>query len=180
MYDRLGRCVVAVSEGIQDDKGVPILSTLIKTERDAHGNIQLSGSAALGERLSALVKEHLGISRVRSDTLGYIQRSFLGCVSEVDQLEAREVGEKAAQFAIWHNIDGSITMNRTGYYSVDYQIRDLAEVAGRTKLMPDNFINPEGNNVTEDFKYYLQPLLGNDMPAAHRLRAPLAPKIGKG
>ena len=180
VYDRLGRCVVAVSEGIQDNKGVPILSTLIKTERDAHGNIQLSGSAALGERLSALVKEHLGISRVRSDTLGYIQRSFLGCVSEVDQLEAREVGEKAAQFAIWHNIDGSITMNRTGYYSVDYQIRDLAEVAGRTKLMPDNFINPEGNNVTEDFKYYLQPLLGNDMPAAHRLRAPLAPKIGKG
>ncbi len=180
VYDRLGRCVVAVSEGIQDDKGVPILSTLIKTERDAHGNIQLSGSAALGERLAALVKEHLGISRVRSDTLGYIQRSFLGCVSEVDQLEAREVGEKAAQFAIWHNIDGSITMNRTGYYSVDYQIRDLAEVAGRTKLMPDNFINPEGNNVTEDFKYYLQPLLGNDMPAAHRLRAPLAPKIGKG
>ena len=180
VYDRLGRCVVAVSEGIQDDKGVPILSTLIKTERDAHGNIQLSGSAALGERLSALVKEHLGISRVRSDTLGYIQRSFLGCVSEVDQLEAREVGEKAAQFAIWHNIDGSITMNRTGYYSVDYQIRDLAEVAGRTKLMPDNFINPEGNNVTEDFKYYLQPLFGNDMPAAHRLRAPLAPKIGKG
>ena len=180
VYDRLGRCVVAVSEGIQDDKGVPILSSLIKTERDAHGNIQLSGSAALGERLSALVKEHLGISRVRSDTLGYIQRSFLGCVSEVDQLEAREVGEKAAQFAIWHNIDGSITMNRTGYYSVDYQIRDLAEVAGRTKLMPDNFINPEGNNVTEDFKYYLHPLLGNDMPAAHRLRAPLAPKIGKG
>ena len=180
VYDRLGRCVVAVSEGIQDDKGVPILSTLIKTERDAHGNIQLSGSAALGERLSALVKEHLGISRVRSDTLGYIQRSFLGCVSEVDQLEAREVGEKAAQFAIWHNIDGSITMNRTGYYSVDYQIRDLAEVAGRTKLMPDHFINPEGNNVTEDFKYYLHPLLGNDMPAAHRLRAPLAPKIGKG
>ena len=180
VYDRLGRCVVAVSEGIQDDKGVPILSTLIKTERDAHGDIQLSGSAALGERLSALVKEHLGISRVRSDTLGYIQRSFLGCVSEVDQLEAREVGEKAAQFAIWHNIDGSITMNRTGYYSVDYQIRDLAEVAGRTKLMPDKFINPEGNNVTEDFKYYLHPLLGNDMPAAHRLRAPLAPKIGKG
>ena len=179
VYDRLGRCVVAVSEGIQDEKGVPILSSLIKTERDAHGNVELSGSSALGEKLSALVKEHMGISRVRSDTLGYVQRSFLGCVSPVDQHEAREVGEKAAQFAIWHNIDGSITMNRTGYYSVDYQLRDLAEVAGRTKLMPDHFINPEGNNVTEDFKYYLQPLLGNDMPAAHRLRAPVAPKIGK-
>ncbi len=179
VYDRLGRCVVAVSEGIQDEQGVPILSKLITTERDAHGNIQLSGSAALGERLANLVKENLGISRVRSDTLGYLQRSFLGCVSQVDQLEAREVGEKAAQFAIWHNIDGSITMNRTGYYSVDYQLRELQEIAGRTKLMPDHFINPEGNNVTEDFKYYLQPLLGSDMPAAHRLRAPAAPKIDR-
>ena len=179
VYDRLGRCVIAISEGIQDEKGVPILSSLIRTERDAHGNVQLSGSSALGERLSALIKEHLGINRVRSDTLGYVQRSFLGCVSQIDQHEAREVGEKAAQFAIWHNIDGSITMNRTGYYSVDYQLRDLGEIAGRTKLMPDHFINPEGNNVTEDFKYYLQPLLGNDMPAAHRLRAPVAPKIGK-
>ncbi len=179
VYDRLGRCVVAVSEGIQDDKGVPILSSLVKTQVDAHGNVQLSESSALGERLCNMVKEHLGINRVRSDTLGYVQRSFLGCVSEVDQHEAREVGEKAAQFAIWHNIDGSITVNRTGLYSVDYQLRELSEIAGRTKLMPDIFINPEGNNITADFKYYLQPLLGADMPAAHRLRAPLAPKIGK-
>ena len=177
VYDRLGRCVVAVSEGIQDDKGVPILSTLIKTERDAHGNIQLSGSAALGERLSALVKEHLGISRVRSDTLGYIQRSFLGCVSEVDQLEAREVGEKAAQFAIWHNIDGSITIHRTGYYSVDYRITPLEEIAAKTRLMPDEFINKAGNNVTEAFHHYLRPLLGEDMPDLAMLRAPLVPKM---
>ena len=43
--------------------------------------------------------------------------------------------------------------------------------------MPDEFINAQGNNVTEAFKYYLQPLLGSDMPSAHRLRAPLAPKM---
>ena len=177
VYDRLGRCVVAVSEGIQDEDGEPILSRLMETTRDAHGNVQLSGTGALGEELSKLVKAHLGISRVRSDTLGYIQRSFLGCVSEVDQHEAREVGEKAAQFAIWHNIDGSITINRTGYYSVDYQIRDLADIAAKTKLMPDEFINLAGNNVTDAFKYYLQPLLGHDMPSAHRLRAPMAPKM---
>lgn len=177
VYDRLGRCVVAVSEGIQDAEGVPILSRLMDTERDAHGNVQLSGTGALGERLVQLIKGNLGISRVRSDTLGYVQRSFLGCVSEVDQHEAREVGEKAAQFAIWHNIDGSITINRTGYYSVDYKIRDLSDIAAKTKLMPDEFINAEGNNVTDAFKYYLQPLLGRDMPSAHRLRAPLAPKM---
>lgn len=175
--DRLGRCLVAVSEGIQDENGVPILSQLMETERDAHGNVQLSGTGALGEKLSNLVKDKLGLTRVRSDTLGYVQRSFLGCVSEVDQKEAREVGEKAAQFAIWHNIDGSITMNRTGYYSVDYQIANLADIAARTRLMPDEFINAQGNNITDAFKYYLQPLLGQNMPSAHRLRAPLAPKM---
>ncbi len=177
VYDRLGRCVVAVSEGIQDETGTPILAKLMERETDAHGNVQLSGTGALGEALTEHIKQQLGISRVRSDTLGYVQRSFLGCVSEVDQHEAREVGEKAAQFAIWHNIDGSITINRTGYYSVDYQIRDLSDIAAYTKHMPDEFINAQGNNVTEAFKYYLQPLLGRDMPSAHRLRAPLAPKM---
>ena len=56
---------------------------------------------------------------------------------------------------------------------------DLHEVAGKTKLMPDNFINEYGNNVTNDFKYYLQPLLGCNMPEASMLRAPKAEKILK-
>lgn len=43
--------------------------------------------------------------------------------------------------------------------------------------MPDEFINKEGNNVTDAFKFYLQPLLGTDMPAASMLRAPRAEKI---
>lgn len=178
VYDRLGRCVIAVSEGIQDENGTPILSKLMATEKDAHGNIQLSGTGALGELLVKQIKDKLKISRVRSDTLGYLQRSFMGCVSEIDQREAREVGEKAAQFAIWQNIDGSIAINRTGMYSVDYQLRPLSDVAAKTKLMADEFINKEGNNVTDAFKYYLTPLLGN-MPEASRLRAPVATKIYK-
>ncbi len=177
VYDRLGRCVVAVSEGIQDEQGLPVLSSLKDTGTDAHGNVQLSGTGALGELLVNQVREKLNIQRVRSDTLGYLQRSFMGCVSDVDQREAREVGEKAAQFAIWHDTDGSITINRTGFYSVDYQIRPLADIAAKTKLMPDNFINAQGNNVTDDFKYYLQPLLGTSMPEASHLRAPKAEKI---
>ena len=177
-YDQYGRCIIAVSEGIQDENGVPIVTKLTKNcDKDAHGNSQLSGTGALGDLLTQHIKGELGISRVRSDTLGYLQRSFMGCVSEVDQHEAREVGEKAAQFAIWHNIDGSITLNRTGFYSVGYTMTDLHNVAGKTKLMPDSFINAEGNNVTNDFKYYLQPLLGSDMPAASMLRAPRAEKI---
>ncbi len=177
MNDRYGRCLVAVSEGIQDDEGVPILSRLMQTEHDAHGNVQLSGTGALGEQLSNQVKEKLGLKRVRSDTLGYLQRSFIGCVSDVDQREAREVGEKAAQFAIWHNVDGSIAIVRTGDYSVDYRLVDLKEIAAKTRLMPDEFINKEGNNVTDAFTHYLRPLLGSDMPEASRLRAPIVPKI---
>ena len=97
-----------------------MLSRLMETERDAHGNMQLSGTGALGEQLSNLIKEKLGIKRVRSDTLGYLQRSFLGCVSDVDQREAREVAERAVQYAMWDNVDGSVTINRTGDYSVNY------------------------------------------------------------
>ena len=113
---------------------------------------------------------------MRSDTFGYLQRSFFGCVSDVDQHEAREVGEKAAQYAIWHNQDGSITIQRIGEYSVDYRLVPLNEVAGKTRHMPDDFINAAGNNVTDAFRYYCRPLLGSGLQSAHRLRAPKVPK----
>lgn len=177
-YDQHGRCVVAVSEGIQDEKGNPILTKFLeKQEKDAHGNVQLSGTGALGDLLAESVKKNLSLKRIRADTFGYLQRSFFGCVSDVDQHEAREVGEKAAQFAIWHNLDGSITIHRTGEYSVDYRLTPLPEVAGKTRHMPDSFINEAGNNVTDAFRYYVRPLLGSGLQSAQRLRAPKVAKI---
>lgn len=178
VYNKYGRCVIAVSEGIKDKNGIPIITKLVdEIEHDAHGNVQLSGTGALGDLLSNYVKKNLNIKRVRSDTFGYLQRSFMSCVSDVDQHEAREVGEKAAQFAIWHNIDGSITIHRTGYYSVDYKITALKEVAGKTRHMPEEFINIKGNNVTDAFKFYVRPLLGSGLQSAHRIRAPRVEKI---
>lgn len=177
-YDRYGKCVIAVSEGICDEEGTPIIAKLSENiEKDSHGNVQLSGTGALGDLLSNSIKEKLGIKRVRSDTFGYLQRSFMGCVSDVDQREAREVGEKAAQYALWHNVDGSVTIHRTGMYSVDYKLTPLSEVAKYTKSMPDNFINEAGNNVTDEFKHYLLPLLGSNMPSTYKLRAPKVEKI---
>lgn len=178
VYNKYGRCVIAVSEGIKNEDGIPIAKELMsKVEYDAHGNIVLSGSGALGEQLAKYVKDHLGISRVRSDTFGYLQRSFMGCVSEVDQHEAREVGERAAQYALWHNLDGSITIHRTGDYSVDYRLTPLERVAKYTKSMPIHFINKAGNHVTEEFKSYLRPLIGQDMSTSHLLSAPVVEKI---
>ncbi len=178
VYDQYGRCVIAISEGIKDNSGQEIITQLMDNiERDQHGNVQLSGTGALGDLLAKTVKKHLKIKRVRSDTFGYLQRSFIECVSDIDQNEAREVGEKAAQFAIWHDLDGSVTIQRTGYYSVDYKLVKLDEVAGKTRIMPDSFINAEGNNVTDDFRYYIRPLLGSGFRQPHRLRAPAVAKI---
>lgn len=175
--DKYGRCVVAASEGICDEHHTPIAEKLAKmVERDDHGNVHLGGGA-LADELTQLVKDRLGYKRVRADTFGYVQRSFVGCVSDVDQREAREVGEKAVQYAIWGDRDGSVTIHRTGFYSVDYQLTPLDQIAAKTKVMPDEFISPSGTDVTDAFRLYLRPLLGSGMPDAYRLRLNRVPKI---
>ncbi len=179
VYDEKGRCIIAVSEGIQDKNGNPMLVKLAqKIEKDAHDNIQLSGTGALGDMLSKQIKDNLKISRVRADTLGYLQRSFMGCVSDVDQREAREVGEKAVQYAMWEDKNGSVIIKRTGFYSVQYELVPLEDVAGKTKVMPDEFLTPDGTDVTDAFKMYLRPLLGSGFPSAYKLRSnTCVPKI---
>ncbi|SMC79818.1 6-phosphofructokinase [Sporomusa malonica] len=178
IYDRYGMCIVAVSEGIRDASGQPVITSLRKDiEVDGHGNVCLSGTGALGDLLTQKVKERLEISRVRSDTFGYLQRSFVGCVSDIDQHEAREVGERSVQLAYWNNASGSLTIHRTGYYSVDYRLAALEEIAAKTRLMPDEFVNNEGNHVTDAFKYYVRPLLGAGLQIPSHLRAPRVPKL---
>lgn len=177
-YDKHGRCVIAVSEGIHDAQGTPIITRLAsQIEHDAHGNVQLSGTGALADLLCDEIRNKLGIKRVRGDTLGYLQRSFMGCVSDVDQREAREVGEKAVQFAMWGERDGSVAIKRTGFYSVDYELLPLTEVAGKTRVMEDEFIAANGTDITDAFRLYLRPLLGSGMPDAYRLRHNSVKKI---
>src|ERR1700716_3891391 len=177
-YARFGRCVIAVSEGIHDASGVAIASQLGKDrEHDAHGNVQLSGTGALADLLCEEIKAKLKIKRVRGDTFGYLQRSFIGCVSDVDQREAREVGEKAVQFAMWGSRDGSVAIKRTGFYSVDYELLALDAVAGKTRVMEDEFIAPGGTDITDAFRLYLRPLLGSGMPDAFRLRSSQVAKL---
>jgi 6-phosphofructokinase len=185
-YERHGRCVVAVSEGIHDAAGAPIAAQLAgELERDAHGNVQLSGTGALADLLCEEIKQKLKIKRVRGDTFGYLQRSFIGCVSDVDAREAREVGEKAVQYAMWgdpKNLgSGSVAIRRTGFYSVDYELQPLEAVAAKTRTMDDAFIADSGTDVTDAFRLYLRPLLGSAMPDAFRLRPnPVAKVLKRG
>jgi len=153
--------VVAVSEGIVDEDGTPIAAKLAKQiEHDAHGNVQLSGSGVLGDLLCDTVKSGTDISRVRVDTLGYLQRSFLGCVSEVDRQEAYEVGRKAVQFSLEKDVDGSVAIKRTKEYAVEYELLPLQSVAAKTKVMPDSFFVSD-NMVSEKFEIYARPLIGD-------------------
>jgi 6-phosphofructokinase 1 len=176
-YDKHGRCVIAVSEGVHDEAGKPILSKLAgELEKDAHGNVQLSGTGALADLLCEEVKNKLGIKRVRGDTFGYLQRSFVGVVSETDQREAREVGEKAVQYATFASTNGSVAIQRVGDYAVDYPLIPLETVAGKTRVMEDVFINAEANGVTPAFHDYLRPLIGAKLPEVARLRAPAVAK----
>jgi len=163
VYKKLGRCVVAVSEGICDGDEVPWAKKLTKKEEvDAHGNIQLSGSGNLADFLAAQVKGKLGAKRVRADTFGYLQRSFAGLQSAVDAREARWCGRHAVQYAM-QEVSGSVAIRRLGNgadYKVELFRTELNSVAEKTKAMPDEFINGQGNGVTDAFVEYAMPLTG--------------------
>ena len=161
VYTKLGRCVVAVSEGIADAEHVPIASKFIK-EVDAHGNVQLSGSGALGDLLAGEIKAKTKISRVRADTFGYLQRSFPAMISEVDAKEAREVGVLAVKQSMKGDVDGSIAIRRKPgeKYQVYYERVPLRSVARDTREVPKSHINKAGNDVTKAFIKYAKPIVG--------------------
>ena len=168
IYEKHGRCLVAVSEGIHDADGNPMMTKLQDTvEKDAHGNVQLSGTGALGDLLADLVKNKLGQRmgqklRVRADTFGYLQRSFVGCASEVDQREARECGRQAVKHALaGEHPSGSIAMIRQPGpdYQIDYQRIDIKQVAALTKHLDPKYI-VDGCDIDESFRAYAAPIVG--------------------
>jgi 6-phosphofructokinase 1 len=172
IYKEHGRAVIAVSEGIEDKNHTPILQLLSKDklEADSHGNVQLSGTGALADALIEQLKKHLEGNgtvkklRARGDTFGYLQRSFTD-LSEADRDEALQVGWTAAQEALAGEFtDGSIAIQRISNnpYRVKFARVPLKAVAGKTRHLPDEFINAAGNNVTENFIVWGLPLIGGN------------------
>ncbi len=168
VYSRLGRCQIAVSEGIVDAAGKPIGAGLIKTgQTDSHGNVQLSGSGALGDALAELVKDKLttmrGLGkppRVRADTLGYLQRCWPD-PSPIDSVEAREAGRVAARWAADGVLEGSVAIVRMEDvpYRASYEKVDLSTVAGRTRHLPaDHMLGT--TDVSGEFMAWARPLIG--------------------
>ncbi|MDX2148433.1 MAG: 6-phosphofructokinase [Planctomycetota bacterium] len=178
IYTKKNRCHIAVSEGITDSTGTAIAAKLIKGGQvDAHGNVQLSGSGALGDVLADLLKEKLTPAggkppRVRADTFGYIQRCWPD-PSKIDQVEARRSGRYAAQLALAGIRDGSVAITRTSSgvggrpYTSECKRVELSDVAGKTRHMPLEFIRGH-NDVTPAFLDYCRPLVG-ELPGFERL-----------
>jgi ATP-dependent phosphofructokinase / diphosphate-dependent phosphofructokinase len=169
VYARLGRCLIAVSEGVSDKDGVAIASKFTK-EVDSHGNVQLSGTGALGDLLASEVKAKAGISRVRADTFGYLQRSFPAVISKSDASEARQAGAIAVKTSLKMD-NGSIAIRRKPgrKYQVYFERVPLVNVAKETRHMPDEFINAAGNDVTDAFIKYAGPIVG-ELPEIGRLK----------
>jgi 6-phosphofructokinase len=177
VYAKLGRCQIAVSEGIRDDKGQEIGPQLMRGpgEVDAHGNVQLSGSGALGDGLADLVKTGLTpkggkAPRVRADTFGYIQRCWPH-PSPIDAEEARAVGRYAAELAAKGDASASVILIRVSNAPEAYRSAcgraDVSAVARRSRHMPPEFISGS-NDVSTAFHDYCRPLLG-DLPTLERL-----------
>ncbi|NWF38623.1 6-phosphofructokinase [Mariprofundus sp. NF] len=166
---KYGRCVVAVSEGITNAAGEPVMTS---GERDSHGNLQLSGTGALGDFLSGKVKEaYAGETvRVRADTFGYLQRSFPTIVSEVDAREARMVGDFGVNHAVATAEPGSVAIRRLSSvpYSSECFITPLSTVAREATELKGEYINEAGNDVTQAWIDYISPLVG-EMPKMGKL-----------
>ena len=172
VYSSLGRCIVAVSEGLKDENGEFFIQSYAKKsgldmvgKKDSHGNVQLSGTGALGDTLSKIISENIDVTRVRADTFGYIQRSFLADVSEVDAEEAERVGQHAV-VASKSFSSGSIILKRelSDEYKCAVDVVDLEKVAKNIKIMPKDFLEDEKPYVTNEFFEYAMPLTGGIEP----------------
>jgi 6-phosphofructokinase 1 len=174
VYSQLGRCQVAVSEGIQDAAGKPVAVTLVEgLDRDMHGNVQLSGVGALGDALADLIRKNIRTAsgkppRVRADTFGYLQRCWPD-PSPIDSREAREAARFAVRLAAAGERSGSIAIARAPGrpYRAAYKRLELSDVAAKTRRMPPEFIDGT-SNVTKKFLDYCRPLVGK-LPVMARL-----------
>ena len=154
--------VICVSEGIRtadgryvsEADGSPVYT-------DAFGHKQLAGVAAY---LCRRVSEEIGC-KTRAIEFSSLQRAASHCVSRIDILEAYEVGG-AAMKAADEGLSGMmavIVRTSDDPYQASTEVKDVHKIANDERLVPREWINEEGNNVTEEFIGYVMPLIQGDV-----------------
>ena len=149
--------LVAVSEGIRFADGRYVGEGLGGRKIDAFGHVALSGA---GKVLEELVKERLGC-KVRSIELNLPQRCAAHLASLTDINESVGVGRSAVEAALSGKTGVMMTINREkgDTYSVYYDSADISGIANGVKGVPAEYINAEGNGITEECIGYLAPLI---------------------
>ena len=149
--------VVAVSEGLKLADGRYVGESTQSGVADAFGHKYLSGT---GKALEIAVKEEIGC-KVRSVELNILQRcaSHIGSLTDIE--ESVSVGKKAVALAC-EGVSGKMACIVRGEgeeYTSYSSCEDIYKIANLIKTVPDEFINAEGNGITDEGVKYLLPLI---------------------
>lgn len=147
--------IVVVSEGLKDAEGNYICAG--KDNTDKFGHLMLSG---VGAYLKKVIDEEIGC-KVRALEPSVLQRSAGHISSLTDIEESYNLGIVAVKAAINGQTGVFSTLKRISNipYSVEYSTEDVAVVANAEKTVPPEWINDEGNDVTQKMIEYLNPLI---------------------
>jgi len=168
VYDKTGKCMVAVSEGVHRADGT-FISEAKASATDGFGHAQLGGLAAL---LANSVKVEIG-AKVRGIELSLLQRCGSHCASRVDIDEAFMAGKAAVEAAVSGITDKMVAFqcSREGGYKCETVLQPLDIVANIEKKVPREWINTLGNGVEQPFIDYALPLIQGELevPKEHCL-----------
>ena len=155
--DKHPAVLVAVSEGVRFADGEYVGAGSQSGATDVFGHKYLSGT---GKVLEQMVKERIGC-KVRSVELSLTQRSAAHLASGCDIEESVGVGKAAVSAAVEGSTGIMMTIDRCDKngYSVSFGTYDISKIANEIKTVPDEYINAEGNGITEAGIEYLRPLI---------------------
>jgi len=151
-----GQVLIVVSEGIMDKDGKYITEYTAAAGKDSFGHTQLGGLASF---LAAQLKSRLKV-RVKGIEFNLLQRCAAHIASKTDVDEAFAVGKATFEAAAKGESGKMITYQCTrNPYKCTYVAVPLSDVANHEKKVPLDWINKEGNNVTQKFIDYALPLI---------------------
>jgi len=164
VYMMKKQCLIAVSEGIQNEDGIFVSSS--SGLKDAFGHFQLGG---VSSKLANIVSTDLGIPS-RSVEFGSTQRAASHIQSHTDVTEAIEVGKRAVLAVLEGKSDLMVTIHRVSSnpYKVEYQLHPLKACANVEKQVPIEMINETLNGVNEKFLEYVLPLIQGENPPMYK------------
>lgn len=153
--------LVAVSEGVKFANGEYVGAGTQSGAVDVFGHKYLAGT---GKVLESIVKERIGC-KVRAVELSLTQRCASHMASLTDINESVMVGKGAVKAALDGKTGVMMTIERSeseGYTSFA-GCADIAGIANAIKTVPDEYINDEGNGITEAGISYLKPLIMGEL-----------------